>query len=130
MLTRTRPRRAGRLRRAPREHKEKTLTRKWATWVCANVYLETDRYSNLVTCAVVCDSLEEARKVAREKAEGLLEVYNADEKRRGNPTLTFEQAWSAVDHDDGIEHEYGYDPIYANVSYAAIRVFKAETVER
>ena len=126
MLTRTRSRRAGHLHRAPREYKEKTLAKKGKAWVCANVYLEPDGYNNLVTCAVVCKTLDEARRVAFEKAVNLLDEYNREEEFHGRPKLKFEQAWSTVDHDDGIEHEYGFDPTDMNVSYASIRVFKAE----
>jgi len=95
-------------------------------WVVANVYLDTDGFNNLITCAVVCmDGLQEALKVARDKAEDLLRVYNDEMVYRRKPRVRFEDAWTKIDHWDGIEHEYGWDPENHDVSWAAIRVFKA-----
>jgi hypothetical protein len=95
-------------------------------WVVANVYLDTDGFNNLVSCAVVCmDGLEEAKKVARDKADELLKIYNEEMEYQRKPLLKFEDAWSPIDHWDGIEHEYGWHPENNDVSWATIRVFKA-----
>lgn len=93
-------------------------------WVVANVYLDMDNYDNLVTCGVVAGTLKAAKRVALEKAEDLLLCYNNERQFQGKPEISFSEAWDEVDQDDGIEHEYGYDPINSDVSHAAIRVFK------
>ena len=82
--------------------------------------------NNLVSCAVVCmDGLEEAKKVARDKAEDLLRIYNEEMEYQRKPLLKFEDAWSPIDHWDGIEPESGWHPENSDVSWATIRVFKA-----
>ena len=102
------------------DHPEREL------WVVANVYLDTDGFNNLVSCAVVCmDGLEEAMKVARDKADELLKIYNEEMEYQRKPLLKFEDAWSPIDHWDGIEREYGWHPENSDVSWATIRVFKA-----
>lgn len=112
----------------PKNDKAKA-TKLRPAWVVANVYLEHDNYNNLVTCGVVCKSLKEAKDVAFEKAQGLLEVMNEDMRFKGMPEVRFDEAWRRVDHFDGIEQEYGYDPVDNRVSYAAIRVFKCEVMK-
>ena len=114
---------------ATTELEQKVVTRRHvseACWCVANVYLDTDGYNNLVSCGVVCPDLETAKAIARQKAEMLVQVRNDELRYRGKPEISFSDGWREVDHDDGIEHEYGYDPVGVEVSYAAIRVFKCE----
>ena len=95
-------------------------------WVVANVYLDTDRYNDLVTCAVAFRGFKAAKEEARRKAQGLLDTFNEDARWHGWKELAFDEAWAEVDRSDGIESEYGFDPVDSKVSCAAIRVFHAE----
>lgn len=95
-------------------------------WCVANVDNERDGLDNLVACGVVCANLKAAKQVAYQKAKSLLDVYNDELAYRKKPQISFEEAWDEVDHDDGIEHEYGFDPKSDLVSYRSIRVFKCE----
>lgn len=93
-------------------------------WVVANVNLDLTWHDNLVHCGIVAGPLKLAKRIAREKAESLLQCYNDERQYKGLSPIDFNEAWEEVDHDDAIEHEYGYDPINSDVSCAAIRVFR------
>ena len=80
---------------------------------------------NLVNCAVVCRTRKDAMDTAFEKAYGIYKEYLEELKARNAPPVTFKEVWKEVDRDDGIEHEYGFDPVGSKVAYCAIRVVKA-----
>ena len=95
-------------------------------WVVVNVSVDgVEGEANLVNCAVVCRTQKEAMETAFEKAYGIYQEYLEELKARNAPPVTFNEVWEEVDRYDGIEHEYGFDPIYNKVAYCSIRVVKA-----
>ena len=95
-------------------------------WVVVNVSVDgVEGEANLVNCAVVCRTRKEAMETAFEKAYGIYQQYLEELKARNAPPVTFNEVWEEVDRYDGIEHEYGFDPIYNKVAYCSIRVVKA-----
>ncbi len=95
-------------------------------WVVVNVSVDgVEGEENLVNCAVVCRTQKEAMETAFEKAYGIYQEYLEELKARNAPPVTFNEVWEEVDRYDGIEREYGFDPIYNKVAYCSIRVVKA-----
>lgn len=95
-------------------------------WVVVNVSVDGLAGSdNLVNCAVVCKTRKAAMEAAFEKAYGIYNEYLEELKARNAPPVTFNEVWEEVDRYDGIEREYGFDPIFNKVAYCSIRVVKA-----
>ena len=95
-------------------------------WVVVNVSVDgLYGEENIVNCAVVCKTKKEAMETAFEKAYGLYQTYLEGLKARHLPPVTFNEVWKEIDRYDGIEHEYGFNPIDNRVAYCAIRVVKA-----
>lgn len=95
-------------------------------WVVVNVSVDgVEGEENLVNCAVVCRTQKEAMETAFEKAYGIYQEYLEELKARNAPPVTFNEVWEEVDRYDGIEHEYGFNPIFNKVAYCSIRVVKA-----
>ena len=94
--------------------------------LCGTVSVDgVEGEENLVNCAVVCKTQKDAMETAFEKAYGIYQEYLEELKARNAPPVTFNEVWEEVDRYDGIEREYGFDPIFNKVAYCAIRVVKA-----
>lgn len=101
-------------------------------WVVLAVDRALDGVDNPVHTAMLVDGFEQARVLARKRAEDCLKEYNAwletqrDTLKYYNGLSTFDEAWTTVDRSDGLEAAYGFEPVDNEVAPFAILALPVE----
>ena len=101
-------------------------------WVVLAVDRALDGVDNPVHTAMLVDGFEQARALARKRAEDCLKEYNAwleskrDTLKYYNGLSTFDEAWTTVDRSDGLEVAYGFEPVDNEVAPFAIMALPVE----